>query len=165
MANELCWMTVTELAHGMRAGAFSPVEVTQAHLERIAALNPQLEAYLTITAEHALTAAARAEAELRSGCDRGPLHGVPYSLKDVFATQGVRTTAGSAILADWVPDEDAAAKVCMRPVRSCSARSTRMSSRLAQRRKTSMPARRIPGTERAFQAARPGAPARRLRLA
>jgi aspartyl-tRNA(Asn)/glutamyl-tRNA(Gln) amidotransferase subunit A len=113
MANELCWMTVTELAHGMRAGAFSPVEVTQAHLERIAALNPQLEAYLTITAEHALTAAARAEAELRSGCDRGPLHGVPYSLKDVFATQGVRTTAGSAILADWVPDEDAAAKVCM----------------------------------------------------
>jgi aspartyl-tRNA(Asn)/glutamyl-tRNA(Gln) amidotransferase subunit A len=109
--SELWWMTATELGRVMRTGQLSPVEVAQAHLDRIARLNPELEAYLTVTAEQALSAAKRAEAELAAGQDRGPLHGVPYSLKDIFATRGTRTTAGSKILADWVPDEDAAVTV------------------------------------------------------
>ena len=108
---ELCWLTAMELGRGLRARQFSPVEVAHAHLDRIAALNGELQAYLTVTAEQALGSAIRAEAELGVGRDRGPLHGVPYSLKDIVATRGVATTAGSKILADWVPDEDAAVTV------------------------------------------------------
>lgn len=109
MANgEVWWLTTTELGRLLRGRKLSPVEVTQDYLDRIAKLNPRLEAYVTVTADLALEAARRAEREIVSGQYRGPLHGVPYSLKDLFATKGVRTTAGSKILADNVPVEDAA---------------------------------------------------------
>jgi len=84
----------------------SPVEVVRAHLERIER-RASLRAYITVCAEAALEAARAAEAELSSGRRRGPLHGVPIALKDLFDTAGVRTTGGSKILADRVPGADA----------------------------------------------------------
>jgi aspartyl-tRNA(Asn)/glutamyl-tRNA(Gln) amidotransferase subunit A len=81
--------------------------VTQAVLERIERLNPSLNAYITVTGDAALAAARVAEREIASGEYRGLLHGVPVAVKDLFATKGVRTTAGSKILSDWVPDYDA----------------------------------------------------------
>jgi aspartyl-tRNA(Asn)/glutamyl-tRNA(Gln) amidotransferase subunit A len=85
----------------------SPVELLQAVLGRIERLNPQLNAFLTVDAAGALAQARRAERELARGRWRGPLHGIPVSLKDNIATRGLRTTAGSKILAAWVPAEDA----------------------------------------------------------
>ena len=64
---------------------------------------PRLNAYLTVSADDARAAARQAEAELTARTDRGPLHGIPLGLKDLLATAGVRTTAGSKILADWIP--------------------------------------------------------------
>src|SRR5215510_14689146 len=88
--------------------ALSPVELTEAYLARIERWNPHVNAYLTVMAEDARGTARRAEAELGAHTDRGPLHGIPVGLKDLFATARVRTTAGSQILADWIPTEDAA---------------------------------------------------------
>jgi aspartyl-tRNA(Asn)/glutamyl-tRNA(Gln) amidotransferase subunit A len=87
--------------------ALSPVELTEAYLARIERWNPHVNAYLTIMAEDARATARRAEVELGARTDRGPLHGIPLGLKDLLATAGVRTTAGSQILADWIPTEDA----------------------------------------------------------
>jgi len=85
----------------------SRLEVTRLYLERTKRLNPLLNAYVTLTEERALADAARAEQEIQRGLYRGPLHGIPFSIKDNLATNGVRTTAGSKILDDWVPDHDA----------------------------------------------------------
>src|SRR5262245_11787001 len=87
--------------------AISPVELTEAYLARIERWNPHVNAYLTIMADDARGTARRADAELVTGTDRGPLHGIPLGLKDLLATAGVRTSAGSKILADWIPTEDA----------------------------------------------------------
>src|SRR5882672_7891762 len=87
--------------------AVSPVEVVRAHLERITALDRTLRAYLTVCDEAALTAARTAESALVAGRPAGPLHGVPIALKDLYDTAGVRTTGGSKILADRVPEADA----------------------------------------------------------
>jgi aspartyl-tRNA(Asn)/glutamyl-tRNA(Gln) amidotransferase subunit A len=85
----------------------SPVELTQAALERISALNPRLNAFITVLEDRARAAAKTAEQEMMAGRRRGPLHGIPIALKDLCATQGVRTTAGSNILRDYVPTDDA----------------------------------------------------------
>ena len=85
----------------------SPVEVVQAHLERIAKIDGKLKSYITVMADSALAAAKAAEAAVTAGGTLGPLHGVPVGLKDLYCTKGVKTTGGSKILADWVPDEDA----------------------------------------------------------
>ena len=104
---ELCYLTLHELAERIRDKDVSPVEATDAVLERIRALNPKLNAYITVMAEQAQEDARAAEAEIAAGRYRGPLHGVPVGVKDLCETKGVRTTAGSKILADWVPDGDA----------------------------------------------------------
>ena len=104
---DVVWMGAAELGRRIAAGEVTSRQATIAYLDRIAALNPALEAYVTVTADRALTEAAARDAELARGHRRGPLHGVPYCLKDVIATGGIRTTAGSIILADWVPDTDA----------------------------------------------------------
>jgi aspartyl-tRNA(Asn)/glutamyl-tRNA(Gln) amidotransferase subunit A len=104
---ELHWTSLADLARLIATKAVSPVEVVRAHLDRIAALDARLRCFITLTAEAALEAARAAEAELAAGRSRGPLHGVPYALKDLFDTAGVRTTGGSKILADRVPAEDA----------------------------------------------------------
>ncbi len=101
------WLSMVELGDAYRRRMLSPVEVTRALLGRIEALNPDLNAFLTVTGDLALAEARRAEEELRRGIDRGPLHGVPYALKDLIATAGIRTTCGSSLRADWVPDEGA----------------------------------------------------------
>ncbi len=85
----------------------SPVEVTAAALDRLARYEPELNAFITTVPDAALAAARDAEAEIARGRYRGPLHGVPISLKDLFLTRGIRTTAGSRILADHVPEQDA----------------------------------------------------------
>jgi aspartyl-tRNA(Asn)/glutamyl-tRNA(Gln) amidotransferase subunit A len=104
---DLFWAPMTELARMIASKAVSPVEVVRAHLDRIAALDPGLRAYITVCADPALEAARAAEAALMAGRPLGPLHGVPYALKDLYDTAGVRTTGGSRILADRVPAVDA----------------------------------------------------------
>ncbi len=106
-ATDLCYLTLQELAGRTRAREVSPVEATEATLERIERLNPKLNSFITVMAEQALADARAAESEIASGRHRGPLHGVPIGVKDLCATKGVPTTAASKILAGWVPDQDA----------------------------------------------------------
>src|SRR3970040_1677577 len=98
---------MTELRRMIASKKVSPGEVVRAHLDRIAALDGKLKAYITVLADAALAAARVAETAVMSGAALGPLHGVPVGLKDLYCTKGVRTTGGSKILADWVPEEDA----------------------------------------------------------
>ena len=91
----------------VRARKLSPVELCERCLDRIAAVEPRLNAFVTVTAELARAQAKEAEREIMVGTYRGPLHGIPVAVKDLFATRGIRTTAGSRILAEWVPDSDA----------------------------------------------------------
>ena len=83
------------------------MDLTQAYLDRIEAYDPQLNAYLLVTADRALDAARAAEAEIAAGRYRGPLHGIPFALKDIYCTAGIRTTCHSRTRADYVPDFDA----------------------------------------------------------
>src|SRR5262249_5218877 len=99
--------TIRELAREIRKGAVSPVELVRECLARIERLNPKTNAFITVLAESALADARAAVQELRSGTDRGPLHGVPMGLKDIVDTAGIRTTAASAQYKDRAPDEDA----------------------------------------------------------
>ncbi len=105
--DDICYLTAAALGRRIRRRELTSVAVTEAYLGRIERLNPVLEAYVTVTAERAVEEAQRADREIADGHWRGPLHGVPYCLKDIIATKGIRTTVGSYILADWVPDEDA----------------------------------------------------------
>ncbi len=91
----------------LRRRKISPVELLDAVLERIERLNPELNAFITVAAEQARADACRAEREIARGKHRGPLHGIPLPLKDNIETQGIRTTAGSKILANFVPTRDA----------------------------------------------------------
>ncbi len=101
-------MTIRRLADQIRQGGLSPVELTRQTLDRINQAQPTLNAYITVTEDLALDQARRAEREIREGRDRGPLHGIPFAAKDLFYTQGIRTTVGSKILRDFIPDHDAA---------------------------------------------------------
>lgn len=105
---ELAYTSAAELAGLIRQRKISPVEVVASLLERIEKLNPQINAYVTVTAELARQAAKQAEAEVLQGHHVGPLHGVPVAVKDLTPTAGIRTTYGSHIYADYVPEEDAA---------------------------------------------------------
>lgn len=104
---DLTALTIAEAARRMERKELSPVELTQAALERIAALNPRLNAFITVLEDQATAAAEAAERQMMSGQGRGPLHGIPIALKDLCATKGVRTTAGSKILQDCIPKDDA----------------------------------------------------------
>ena len=107
-SDELCWLSATDVAGLIRRRKISPVEVVDAVLGRIDRLNPQINAYVTVTGDEARRAARAAERMLgrRQGA-LGPLHGVPFSVKDLVATRGVRTTFGTRLFADTVPGEDA----------------------------------------------------------
>src|SRR5687767_8030526 len=96
-AVELCYLPATELLAAIKAKKASPVEVVEAVLARIERFNPTLNAYCTLTAEAARTAAKEAEAAVMRGDSLGSLHGVPVSIKDLVATKGVRTTYGSKL--------------------------------------------------------------------
>ncbi|MBF6591125.1 MAG: amidase [Ktedonobacterales bacterium] len=99
--------TIAEAARLLRAGTVSSVELVERCLRRIAWAEPRIHACLTIMAEAALAAARAADEALGARRARGPLHGIPLGIKDLIATRGVRTTAGSRVLEDWIPDEDA----------------------------------------------------------
>jgi aspartyl-tRNA(Asn)/glutamyl-tRNA(Gln) amidotransferase subunit A len=108
-ADDLSYLTISEAAAGLRRKDFSPVELTKACLARIEAIDGKLHSFITPTTVYALEQAREAEKELHSGKDRGPLHGIPIALKDLYATKGIRTTCHSAVLEHWIPDYDATA--------------------------------------------------------
>jgi aspartyl-tRNA(Asn)/glutamyl-tRNA(Gln) amidotransferase subunit A len=101
-------MTIEQAAAKLRARQVSAVELAEESLRTIHQHQARLNAFITITGDLALVEARRADSELARGIDRGPLHGIPYALKDVFATRGIRTTCGSKIFSDHVPDHDCA---------------------------------------------------------
>jgi Asp-tRNA(Asn)/Glu-tRNA(Gln) amidotransferase A subunit family amidase len=106
-ADELCALSLSEVSALIAGREVSSVAVTEAVLARIERLDPHLNAFVTVTSEAARAEARSAEAEMDRGEYRGLFHGVPISLKDLLFTAGVRTTAGSRILADFVPERDA----------------------------------------------------------
>ena len=104
--DDLAFTSTTELRALIASGQVSPVEVTELYLSRIDRLDSRLNSYLTVTADHAIDSARRAEAAVARGGALGPLHGVPISIKDLELTRGIRTTGGSLAFRDRVPDED-----------------------------------------------------------
>src|SRR5256884_687822 len=117
---DLACATIEEIGKLFRKRKLSPVELSKLMLSRIEQINPKINAYLNVTAELALAQAKKAESELlaplgRKGHrDRGPLHGIPISLKDNINTKGIRTTAGSKILKDFIPQHDARVVVLLK---------------------------------------------------
>jgi aspartyl-tRNA(Asn)/glutamyl-tRNA(Gln) amidotransferase subunit A len=107
-SSDVAGLSLVEVAGLLRRREVSPVAVTAEVLDRIDRLDPVLGSFVTVMAEEAVAAAKVAEAEIGRGLYRGPLHGVPVSLKDLIFVKGVRNTAGSAALADFVPGYDAA---------------------------------------------------------
>ena len=106
MADELAFDSAWHLGLLLDRREVSSVELTTLFLERIERLNPVLNAYLTVSDEVALGQARDADAKIGRGERRGPLHGLPISIKDLAATKGIRTTRGSLVYRDWIPDED-----------------------------------------------------------
>ena len=98
--------TMAEAAARLSKKQLSPVELTQAVLARVDALNPKIGAFITVAASEAMDAARTAEREIQQGRYRGPLHGIPFAVKDTYYTKGIRTTAASPVLKDFVPEFD-----------------------------------------------------------
>src|SRR5262245_51314067 len=107
MTDELAFLTIAEAARLIERKQLSPVELTTALVGRAEALDPQLNAYLLMTSDRAVDQARRAEREITAGRYRGPMHGIPFALKDVYATAGIRTTGHSQVCRDTVPSADA----------------------------------------------------------
>jgi len=103
----LCYLTATELALKIRSGEISAVEIMEAHLAQIEKVNPQVNAIVTLVPELALEQARKADEKLAQGGKLGPLHGLPVAHKDLVQTKGIRTTFGSPIFQDFIPEEDA----------------------------------------------------------
>jgi len=99
-------LSIAEAGRQLRAGTLNSTTLTQHALSRIASLDPLLHAFVLVTKERALADAERADRELKSGIDKGPMHGIPYALKDIYSTAGIRTTCHSKLLIDNVPTED-----------------------------------------------------------
>jgi aspartyl-tRNA(Asn)/glutamyl-tRNA(Gln) amidotransferase subunit A len=104
---DLHFLTIGEAARLIERRQLSPVALTRAFLDRIAAIDPQLNAYLLVTAERALEQARAAEGEIMAGRYRGAMHGIPFALKDIYCTEGIRTTSHSRTRAGYVPTFDA----------------------------------------------------------
>lgn len=108
-SKDICYLTITEGASLIRGRDLSPVELTRAFLDRIDRLDAKLNAYITVLYEDAMADARKSEAEILAGNYRGPLHGIPIALKDLYDTIGIRTTASSRVMKDRIPTEDATA--------------------------------------------------------
>jgi aspartyl-tRNA(Asn)/glutamyl-tRNA(Gln) amidotransferase subunit A len=108
MTSDLHYLSVAEASRLISARKLSPVELTKALLARIQTFDPQLNAFIRVTPDLALTQAKRAEEEIAKGDYRGPLHGIPFALKDIYNTKGIATTGGSKVAMSNVPPEDAA---------------------------------------------------------
>ena len=109
VADDLRFLTIADAAREIEARRLSPTELVEAHLDGIARTEPALNSFITLMADEARAQAREAEREIARGAYRGALHGVPVGLKDLYYTRGVRTTVGSKILRDFVPDYDSAA--------------------------------------------------------
>ncbi|WP_338449798.1 amidase [Niallia oryzisoli] len=107
--NELLFETIETAGKAIRDKKISPVELTQMTLDQIREHEPRVHAFITVMEEEALAQAKQLEAELVNDEVRGPLHGIPIAVKDIFQTKGVKTTGGSKIFDSWIPNEDAAA--------------------------------------------------------
>ena len=107
-SKELCFLTISEAAALLAPKELSPVDLVEAHLARIADTGEVLNTFVTLLVDEARVAAKKAESEIQAGRYLGPLHGIPIGLKDLYYTQGIRTTVGSKIMRDFVPDYDAA---------------------------------------------------------
>ena len=107
MTDELHFLTIAAAAQLIRTRKLSPVEYTDALLKRVAALDPQINAFITVTADLARQQARQAEAEIMAGRYRGPLHGIPFALKDIYNTQGILTSGGSKVCSNNIPAFDA----------------------------------------------------------
>ena len=105
--NELLKLTISEIAPMIQAREVSPVDLTEAALAEAERRQPTLNSFITIMREQAMEQAEQAEDELSRGQYRGPLHGIPIGIKDNIATSGIKTTLGTRVLKDHVPDEDA----------------------------------------------------------
>jgi aspartyl-tRNA(Asn)/glutamyl-tRNA(Gln) amidotransferase subunit A len=105
-SKDLCYLSAGELSRLIRKREVSPVEVVKAHLARVEALEPALNSFITLLPEQAMEEARVAEHEIESGQYRGPLHGIPIGLKDLFYVKGVRNTSGSKIFDHFIPDYD-----------------------------------------------------------
>ncbi len=105
--DEVHYRPLTKVGEHIRAGDVSPVEVAEATLQRIGRFDGKLKSYTTVTADLARAQARQAEAEIRQGRCRGPLHGVPIAVKDLCVTKAIETTGGMPIHADFKPDHDA----------------------------------------------------------
>jgi amidase len=104
--NEICFMTATEIARQIRARKISAKEVMEAHLAQIERVNPRVNAIVSLLSGQALELAVKADARLAKGENVGPLHGLPVAHKDLVETKGIRTTFGSPIYKDFIPDRD-----------------------------------------------------------
>ncbi len=109
MSADLSVLTLAEAARLIQRGELSAVALTEAYLDRIKAIEPAVNAFITVTGEEALATARGADKEIKGGTYRGPLHGIPLAVKDLFDTAGIRTTSGSKILSGYVPDADSGA--------------------------------------------------------
>jgi len=114
MAAPLHELSIAEAGKRLRAGTLTSTALTEYALKRIATLDPRLNAFLLVTRERALADAALADREIKSGVDKGPLHGVPYALKDIYDTAGIRTTCHSKVMIDRVPAEDSVVEAKLR---------------------------------------------------
>ena len=103
----LCFLTAIELRQKIRSGEISAVETMETHLAQIEMVNPQVNAIVTLLPEMAMEAARKADEKLARGEEVGPLHGLPIAHKDLVPTKGIRTTFGSPIFQDFVPEQDA----------------------------------------------------------
>jgi len=104
---QIPFLSATQLGSLIKSREVSPVEATQAYLDRIEKVDGQLNSYITVCRDEALADARRAEGEIVAGGYKGPMHGIPVAVKDQFYTRGIRTTGGSTIFKDLVPDDDA----------------------------------------------------------
>ncbi|MCH7620277.1 MAG: Asp-tRNA(Asn)/Glu-tRNA(Gln) amidotransferase subunit GatA [Chloroflexi bacterium] len=105
--SEIPFLPATQLARLIQTREVSPVEATQAYLDRIEQVDGKLNSYITVCNEEALASARQAEADISAGHYKGPMHGIPVAVKDQFNTNGIRTTNGSNVHRDFIPDHDA----------------------------------------------------------
>lgn len=116
-------LSIAEAGALLRAGALTSMGLTEYSLGRIEAIDPRLHSFVTVTRERALKDAAVADADFKAGVDRGPFQGIPYGLKDVYDTAGVRTTCHSKLLLDNIPQQDLPSpRACDALAGSCSGR-------------------------------------------
>ena len=164
--SDLLNLTIASAADRIRSRELSPVELTRLYLARIQKINPVINAYQTLAADAALADAEVAEKELAAGKYRGRLHGIPVSIKDNLATRGVKTTAGSKMLANWIPEFDATVVARLKNAGAVVLGKTNMHEWAAGGTTINPTSeqRSIHGICRGFPAGRAAAQRRRLRL-